>query len=205
MKQVGDRDPRTMRPIEGRPPYRWQIELLFRWIKQHLKIRSFLGHNDNAIRLQIFAAMIAFALLRIAARTHRVALPILRCTGLVTQCLFERRTLAAIEKPPPVNPQPTTTQAPDNPGQLQLCLNFPRTPLRVAGKMMEFLKSELRSLQGDDHCHNPRRHPNIHEPAGPDNRSAHRHRLFVRIHPRTLPALAAEDGSCAFHSGWIIV
>ncbi len=40
---------------------RWQIELLFRWIKQHLKIRKFLGNNDNAIRLQIFAAMIAYA------------------------------------------------------------------------------------------------------------------------------------------------
>ena len=53
---------------------RWQIELLFRWIKQHLKIRKFLGNNDNAIRLQLFAAMIAYALLRIAARTHRVTM-----------------------------------------------------------------------------------------------------------------------------------
>ena len=43
---------------------RWQIELLFRWIKQHLHIRRFLGNNDNAIRLQLFAAMIAYALLR---------------------------------------------------------------------------------------------------------------------------------------------
>src|SRR6202045_4759404 len=42
---------------------RWQIELLFRWIKQHLDIRKFLGTNDNAIRLQVFAAMIAFLLL----------------------------------------------------------------------------------------------------------------------------------------------
>ena len=49
---------------------RWQIELLFRWIKQHLEIRKFLGNNDNAIRLQIFAAMIAYLLLRIAARVH---------------------------------------------------------------------------------------------------------------------------------------
>ena len=39
---------------------RWQIELLFRWIKQHLDIRKFLGTNDNAIRLQVFAAMIAY-------------------------------------------------------------------------------------------------------------------------------------------------
>ena len=83
---------------------RWQIELLFRWIKQHLKIRKFLGNNDNAIRLQLFAAMIAYALLRIAARAYRVAMPILRFTDLVTQCLFERRHIAAIDKPPPVNP-----------------------------------------------------------------------------------------------------
>jgi putative transposase len=54
---------------------RWQIELLFRWIKQHLDIRKFLGNNDNAIRLQVLAAMIAYLLLRIAARTklHRHA------------------------------------------------------------------------------------------------------------------------------------
>jgi IS4 transposase len=83
---------------------RWQIELLFRWIKQHLKIRKFLGNNDNAIRLQLFAAMIAYALLRIAARACRIALPILRFTDLVIRCLFERRNIAAIDKPPPVNP-----------------------------------------------------------------------------------------------------
>src|SRR2546430_1389199 len=45
---------------------RWQIELLFRWIKQHLNISKFVGKNDNAIRLQIIAAMIAYLLLRIA-------------------------------------------------------------------------------------------------------------------------------------------
>ena len=83
---------------------RWQIELLFRWIKQHLRIRRFLGNNDNAIRLQIFAAMIAYALLRIAARRHGVKISILRFTDLVALCLFERRHLGAIEKPPPVNP-----------------------------------------------------------------------------------------------------
>ena len=83
---------------------RWQIELLFRWIKQHLHIRRFLGNNDNAIRLQIFAAMIAYALLRLAARRHCIKISILRFTDLVACCLFERRHLGAIEKPPPVNP-----------------------------------------------------------------------------------------------------
>jgi IS4 transposase len=95
---------------------RWQIELLFRWIKQHLKIRKFLGNNDNAIRLQLFAAMIAYALLRIATRTHRITIPILRFTDLVAQCLFDRRHIAAIEKPPPVNP--STRQHRTHPNQL---------------------------------------------------------------------------------------
>lgn len=98
---------------------RWQIELLFRWIKQHLKFRKFLGHNENAIKLQIYAAVIAYALLRLAARTHKVAHPILRFTDLVRKFLFERRDLAAIEKPPPVNP--SWKQDKSSPDQLSLC------------------------------------------------------------------------------------
>lgn len=99
---------------------RWLIELLFRWIKQHLKIRKFLGNNDNAIRLQLLAAMIAYVLLRIAARLHRVTLPILRFTDLVSRCLFERRHIAAIERPPPVNPSKRKpTCSPD-----QMCLPY---------------------------------------------------------------------------------
>jgi putative transposase len=99
---------------------RWQIELLFRWIKQHLRIRRFLGNNDNAIRLQIFAAMIAYALLRIAARRHCVKIPILRFTDLVALCLFERRHLGAIDKPPPVNPSRPRCQNSEN----QLSLTY---------------------------------------------------------------------------------
>jgi putative transposase len=99
---------------------RWQIELLFRWIKQHLRIRRFLGNNDNAIRLQIFAAMIAYALLRIAARRHCVKIPILRFTDLVTLCLFERRHLGAIDKPPPVKPSRPQCQNSEN----QLSLTY---------------------------------------------------------------------------------
>lgn len=95
---------------------RWQIELLFRWIKQHLKIRKFLGNNDNAIRLQLFAAMLAYALLRIAARAHRISIPILRFTDLVAQCLFDRRKIETIHRPPPVNP--SRRQNPTSPNQL---------------------------------------------------------------------------------------
>ena len=83
---------------------RWQIELLFRWIKQHLKIRSFLGRSENAVRLQITAAMIAYLLLRIAARHSRSRLPALRFADLVRARLFERRRLDEIDKPPPAPP-----------------------------------------------------------------------------------------------------
>jgi putative transposase len=100
---------------------RWQIELLFRWIKQHLHIRRFLGNNDNAIRLQIFAAMIAYALLRIAARRHYIKISILRFTDLVSLCLFQRRHLGAIDKPPPVNPSRSPCQNAKN----QLSFSYP--------------------------------------------------------------------------------
>ena len=82
---------------------RWQIELLFRWIKQHLDIRKFLGNNDNAIRLQVLAAMIAYLLLRIAARVNCITMLPLRLAELVRQFLFTRRSLAAITEPPPIN------------------------------------------------------------------------------------------------------
>lgn len=98
---------------------RWQIELLFRWIKQHLRIRKFLGNSENAIRLQILAAMIAYLLLRLAARLHRITLPALRFAELVGQRLFLRRPIAEIDKPPPCNPsQPKSRFCPN---QLEFC------------------------------------------------------------------------------------
>jgi putative transposase len=91
--------------IAGCYKARWQIELLFRWIKQHLHIRNFLGRNENAIKLQLVAAMIAFILLRLAARENLVKIPILRFTQLVATRLFMRTAIAQIDKPP--NPHPS--------------------------------------------------------------------------------------------------
>ena len=84
--------------------FRWQIELLFRWLKQHLKLRKFLGTTPNAIKLQIYAAIIAYVLLRLAAKAARTKLDILRFTELIGVFLFHRRRIAAIDKPPPINP-----------------------------------------------------------------------------------------------------
>lgn len=93
---------RTRSAIEIAALYksRWQIELLFRWIKQHLRIRKFLGNNESAIRLQILAAMIAYLLLRLAARLNALQFPALRLAELICQFLFARRPIAKIDKPP---------------------------------------------------------------------------------------------------------
>ena len=44
---------------------RWQVELFFKWIKQHLKIKSFWGINENAVRIQIYTAVILYCLVAI--------------------------------------------------------------------------------------------------------------------------------------------
>jgi len=98
---------------------RWQIELLFRWIKQHLDIRKFLGANENAIRLQVLAAMIAYLLLRIAARVNCIKIPVLRFAELVCQRIFMRRPISEIDKPPPVNPSKSQQRVSRD--QLEFC------------------------------------------------------------------------------------
>jgi IS4 transposase len=100
---TNDRD-RSAVEIAALYKARWQIELLFRWLKQHLKLRKFLGRSQNAIRLQLVAAMIAYLLLRIAARHSRLVMPALRFANLVTGCLFARKPVAKIDKPPDVHP-----------------------------------------------------------------------------------------------------
>ena len=109
---------------------RWAIELLFRWHKQHLKIRKFLGENENAIRIQLIAAMIAFVLLRIAAKLHAVTLPALRYAELAGRWIFDRRPLDQIDKPPP---KYTPIRRRKSPNQMELSHAWsPSQPARLA-------------------------------------------------------------------------
>ena len=62
---------------------RWQIELLFKWIKQNLKIKKFLGKSENAIKIQICVAMIAYVLLKLAETIKSIAKKI-TITSLIT-------------------------------------------------------------------------------------------------------------------------
>ena len=44
---------------------RWQVELFFKWLKQHLKIKKFWGTTENAVKIQVYAAMTAYCLVAI--------------------------------------------------------------------------------------------------------------------------------------------
>lgn len=54
--------------------YRWKIELFFKWIKQHLKVKSFWGHSENAVKVQIYVAIITFV--TVAFVKHKLEIPL---------------------------------------------------------------------------------------------------------------------------------
>lgn len=80
---------------------RWQIELFFRWIKHTLKIRRFLGTSENAVRIQIAVALIAFMLLRMAHAAQRSVTSLLTFVRLLGANLMHRRPLDRLLEPPP--------------------------------------------------------------------------------------------------------
>jgi len=111
--------------------FRRQIELLFRWLKQHLKLHAFLGTTPNAVKLQIYAAMIADILLRLAAKAAKTKFNILRFSELAGVFLFQRRRLAAIDAPPPINPTRKRDQS--HPNQKAFCYAYPGQPCLKRG------------------------------------------------------------------------
>jgi len=72
---------------------RWAIELFFRWVKQTLKIRHVLGTSENAVRIQIAVALIAFLLLRLAQADQRAVKSPLAFARLVRANLMHRKRI----------------------------------------------------------------------------------------------------------------
>jgi len=93
---------------------RWQIELLFKWVKQNLKIKRFLGRSENAVKSQIYIAFIAFLLLRLfrhtRAKGHKHGAKAL--IAKLKVALFAGFTLETRSTPPPRHPSrlPPTPQ-----------------------------------------------------------------------------------------------
>ena len=80
---------------------RWAIELFFRWIKQTLKITRFVGVSENAVRIQIAVALIAFLLLRLAQATQTAIQSPLVFSRLIRVNLMHRRSFDNLLEPPP--------------------------------------------------------------------------------------------------------
>src|ERR671922_790946 len=83
---------------------RWGIELFFRWVKQVLRITRFLGTSENAVKIQIAVALIAFLLLRLAQAGQKAIASPLRFARLVRANLMHRKPLDRLldHEPPPI-------------------------------------------------------------------------------------------------------
>jgi IS4 transposase len=100
--------------IAGLYRRRWAIELFFRWIKQTLRINHFIGSNENAVRIQIAVALIAFLLLRLAPAAQKASESPLTFARLIRANLTHRRSVQDLIRP---SPPPTNDTS-----QLSLCL-----------------------------------------------------------------------------------
>lgn len=81
---------------------RWAIELFFRWIKQTLKITRFVGTSENAVRIQIAVALIAFLLLRMAQAAQTAIQSPIIFSRLIRANLMHRRPFNNLLEPPPI-------------------------------------------------------------------------------------------------------
>ncbi len=85
---------------------RWAIELFFRWIKQNLKIKHFIGNSENAVRIQIAVALIAYLLLRLAQAAQKAIDSPRAFARLVRANLMHRKRIDRLlepKTPPPEN------------------------------------------------------------------------------------------------------
>lgn len=79
---------------------RWQIELFFKWLKQHLKIKKFWGTSENAVRIQIYSAITAYCMMAIVQKKMRIQRPIYEMLQLVSVSLTETLPLGELfDKP----------------------------------------------------------------------------------------------------------
>ncbi len=82
---------------------RWQIELFFKWLKQHLKIKKFWGETENAVRIQIYTAITAYCMMVIVQRKMGVERSIYEMLQLVSISLTETTSLKDLFAKPNCN------------------------------------------------------------------------------------------------------
>jgi hypothetical protein len=72
---------------------RWQVELFFRWIKQHLRIKAFYGTSENALKTQIWIAISVYVLVAIVKKSLNVNGSLYRILQILSVNLFEKTSL----------------------------------------------------------------------------------------------------------------
>jgi IS4 transposase len=96
---------------------RWEIELFFKWIKQNLKVKSFFGTSANAVKIQIWIAMIVYLILAIIRERYRLESSLSQLLHFLEVNLFEQKSLVSIFS---MNSRRMPTRSLGNDNQLKL-------------------------------------------------------------------------------------
>jgi len=86
---------------------RWQIELFFKWIKQHLRIKAFYGTSENAVRIQVWIAISVYVLVAIVKKRLHLPASLYTILQILSLSLFERTPILQVlsqQTPPPNMP-----------------------------------------------------------------------------------------------------
>ncbi len=115
VRRVGYRDPETgkhyvfitnhfdwsAKTIADIYKQRWQVELFFKWIKQNLKIKAFVGNTDNAVMTQVFIALCVYLILAYLKFQAKISYSLQQMSRLIHLNLFTKRDLIQLFRPSP--------------------------------------------------------------------------------------------------------
>ena len=73
---------------------RWQVELFFKWIKQHLRIKRFLGTSENAVKTQIWCAVSTYVLIAIVKKELHLDASLYTCLQILSVSVFEKTQIS---------------------------------------------------------------------------------------------------------------
>jgi len=73
---------------------RWQVELFFKWIKQHLRIKHFLGNSENAVKTQVWCAVATYVLIAIVKKELQLNVSLYTCLQILSVSVFEKTEIA---------------------------------------------------------------------------------------------------------------
>jgi hypothetical protein len=82
---------------------RWQVELFFKWIKQHLRIKAFLGTSENAVKTQIWIAVCTYVLIAIVKKRLHLPHSLYQILQILSLTMFETTPINQLLTPPPTD------------------------------------------------------------------------------------------------------